>query len=105
MLSLFKKYFSHKISIMPDMVMLQAIVYTGTLKKVTATKPPVMMPKFKMMGAEAGAAKRSKEFNIPAWNDTIDIKIRNGNVMRHSSVVRRVFSGSLMNPGARIFTI
>ena len=51
---------------MPDIVMPQAIAYTGISKNITAINPEVMIPKFRIIGAAAGAAKRSKEFKIPA---------------------------------------
>lgn len=66
MSSLFKKYFNHKTSIMPDIVIPHAIAYTGISKNITAINPEVMIPRFRIIGAEAGAAKRSKEFRIPA---------------------------------------
>ena len=64
----------------------------------------MMMPKFKMIGAAAGAAKRSNEFKIPAWKETIEINNKKGKVMRQSSMVRAIFCGSFTNPGARNFT-
>ena len=46
------------------------------------------------------SANLSREFKIPDWNDTTEIRSRKGNVMRDSVVARAIFSGSLMNPGA-----
>ena len=62
------------------------------------------MPKFKIIGVEAGAANLSNEFKIPAWKETIEINKRKGNVIRQSSVVNSILEESDAKPGAKNLT-
>ena len=66
--------------------------------------PAIIIPTFKIIGAAAGAAKRSNEFKIPAWKETMEINNKKGKVMRHKSMVKATFSGFSIKPGARILT-
>ena len=46
-----------------------------------------------------------KEFKMPDWKDTIEMKSKNGKVMRESSTASSIFPASPAKPGARKGTI
>ena len=56
---------------------------------------------FNITGAAAGAANLFKEFNIPDWNETIDINNKKGKVIRESSVANSIFLKLSLKPGAK----
>ena len=70
----------------------------------TKIKIEMIIIKFKITGAAAGAANLLREFKMPDWNDTIEMNNKNGKVIRDSSIASEIFSGLLVNPGAKMVT-